>query len=100
MKITFLALVVTLAGAAPPVAAQSVLNWSDATLAEVQTRLDQGAGVNVRGVHGNTPLHWVAPHNANPAVMALLLDRGRRWMHGTRRARRPCTGRRITRIRR
>ena len=62
MKITFLALVVTVAGAAPPVAAQSVLNWSDATLAEVQTRLDRGAGVNVRGAYGNTPLHWVAAH--------------------------------------
>ena len=30
----------------------------------------------MRGAYGNTPLHWVAPHNANPAVMALLLDRG------------------------
>ena len=72
MKIAFLALVVTVAGAAPPATAQSVLIWSKATPAEVQARLDQGAEVNARGAYGNTPLHWAAPRNANPAVVALL----------------------------
>ena len=53
-----------------------VVNWSRATPAAVQERLDSGAAVNARDEHGNTPLHWAARENAPLAVMALLLDGG------------------------
>ena len=43
--------------------------WQQATLADVQERLDQGAEI-FRATWG------AARHNENPAVLALLLDRG------------------------
>ena len=63
---------------ARPAAAQSLLDgeWmAQATPAAVQARLDQGASPTARASTGMTPLHWAA-RNKNPAVAALLLDRG------------------------
>ena len=50
--------------------------WQQATLADVQERLDQGAAANARDAATRTPLHEAARSNDNPAVLALLLDRG------------------------
>ena len=65
-------------GAAPPVSARSLLglNWSEAPPAAIQALLDQGAEATVRDRAGTTPLHFAAGANRNPAVAALLLDRG------------------------
>ena len=61
-----------------PAVAQSLFDrpWMvQATPAAVQALLDGGTAVNARDEHGAAPLHFAAS-NANPAVVALLLDRG------------------------
>ena len=75
---SFLVLCLAMASARPAVA-QSLLNreWmAQATPAEVQALLDQGANLHVRNRDGIVPLHLAVVFNKNPAVVALLLDRG------------------------
>ena len=64
-------------GAPSPVPAQSLLllEWSEMTPAALQALLDQGAAVDERDPDSRTPLYRAA-RSANPAVVALLLDRG------------------------
>ena len=50
--------------------------WQQATLADVQERLDQGAEATARASAFRTPLHEAARYSRDPAVLALLLDRG------------------------
>ena len=70
------------------------LLWGQATLAAVQERLDRGADLAARDESGHTPLHVAARFNENPAVAALLLDRGADLAGETSPTGRPCTGRR------
>ena len=51
--------------------------WSNASLSDVQYKLDQGADVNGKdNLIGNTLLHFAAWENQDPEVIASLLDRG------------------------
>ena len=38
--------------------------------------LEAGANINERNERGNTPLHWAAMNNPNPAIIIALLEAG------------------------
>ena len=44
--------------------------WKSATPKDLQDELAEGFDPQVRDNEGNTPLHWAAFHNENPAVIA------------------------------
>ena len=64
-----------------------------ATLERVTECLRTGADPKARDQRGNTPLHWAAWANKNPAVAAALLKAGATRMRATNRARHHCMGR-------
>ena len=47
------------------------------TAEEVAGCLQSGADPNERNDDGNTPLHWAAAYNENPAVIVALVEAGR-----------------------
>ena len=79
--------VLTLGGCSIPVsmAAGSPVECADwnskeyfqaATVEDVSACLASGVGPKTVDEHGDTPLHWAAAFNKNPAVIATLLDAG------------------------
>ncbi len=50
--------------------------WRIITPEKIKTCLDNGAGVNARGVHGLTPLHFISWWNTNPKTISVLIDAG------------------------
>ena len=75
-------LIVCLMVSAIPVLAMDCREWNSekyfeaATVEEVAGCLQSGVDPKARGRWGDTPLHWVAGSNENPAVIAALVDAG------------------------
>ena len=65
-----------------PVSAVDCEEWNSekyfeaATVADVAGCLQSGADRNMRNDVGNTPLHWAAWRNKNPAVTVALMEAG------------------------
>jgi len=81
-NIARLLLAVALAVSLSSSAAAKMSDWDfvgfckDASPAEVQAALDEGANVKAIGIRGYTPLHLAAEYNLNSDVIALLLQAG------------------------